>query len=261
LGIPIWCGLSFPGAAVDLGIVELWNVAIVAPGPRQEIRTGSPSRRRAKPRTVDCRISKCFDHKNVLLEAWKVQSRGRILTGERIMYSHPIASANCSIGVWCIDSVGTAWAFNDLAALAGDGSRLAPGERSTSSSSSIIGTSLLLGLFLFESLLFLACCLLRGRLVGSSNDRLGILLVFVDSPIKDVVILEPFSNEEITEDFSKVRVVGLVVESKRASVVEIDGELVGEATAEDFGRGGHLLFHDAVVLLFLGGSLQSLPWK
>ena len=97
-------------------------------------------------------------------------------------------------------------------------------------------------------------------LVGSGlSNGLSILLVLVDGPIEDVVILEAFTNEQITEDLAEVRVVGLVVEAKRASVVEVDGELVGEATAENLGGGGHLLLHDAVVLLLLSGSLQTLP--
>lgn len=97
-------------------------------------------------------------------------------------------------------------------------------------------------------------------LVGSSlSDGLSVLLVFVDGPVEDVVILEAFTDEEITEDLAEIRVVGLVVEAKRAGVVEVDGELVGEATAEDLGGSGHLLLHDAVVLLLLSGSLQALP--
>jgi len=90
---------------------------------------------------------------------------------------------------------------------------------------------------------------------------MGILLVLVHSPIEDVIVLEPFTNEKITEDLSEVRVIRLVIESQRASVVEIDGELVGETTAEDFGWGGHLLLHDTVILLLLGSSLKTLPWK
>jgi hypothetical protein len=73
--------------------------------------------------------------------------------------------------------------------------------------------------------------------------------------------LEALTNEEITEDLSEVGVIRLVVETKRTSVVEVDGELVGEATAEDLSWGGHLLLHDSVILLLLGGSLQSLPRK
>lgn len=98
-------------------------------------------------------------------------------------------------------------------------------------------------------------------LVGSLGDGLGVLLVLVDGPVEDVVVLEAFTDEEITEDLAEVRVVGLVIETERTGVVEVDGELVREATAKDLGRGGHLLLHDAVVLLLLGSSLESLPGK
>lgn len=91
------------------------------------------------------------------------------------------------------------------------------------------------------------------------SDCLSILLVFVDGPVKHVVILKAFTNEQIPEDFPQVAVVGLVVEPKRPGVVEVDGELVGEAAAKDFSRRRHLLLHDAVIFLFLGGSLQALP--
>ena len=93
------------------------------------------------------------------------------------------------------------------------------------------------------------------------GNGLGILLVFVDSPVEDIVILETLTNEEITEDLSKLRVVWLVIETEGTCVVEVDGELVGEASAENFSWGSHLLLHDAVVLLLLGGSLQPLPRK
>ena len=96
-------------------------------------------------------------------------------------------------------------------------------------------------------------------LVGSLGDGLGVLLVLVDGPVEYVVVLEAFTDEEIAEDLAEVRVVGLVIEAEGAGVVEVDGELVGEATAEDLGGGGHLLLHDAVVFLLLGGRLKTLP--
>ena len=121
--------------------------------------------------------------------------------------------------------------------------------RGCSSSSVGTGTSWLVILFLV------------GLLTSSLGDSLGILLVLVDSPIKDVVVLETLTDEQVTEDLSEVGVVWLVIESKRAGVVEVDGELVGEATAKHLGGGGHLLLHDSVVLLLLGRSLQALPRK
>jgi hypothetical protein len=102
---------------------------------------------------------------------------------------------------------------------------------------------------------------LLGLLLLSLSNGLGILLVLVDGPVEDVVVLEALTDEQITEDLAEVRVVGLVVEAEGSSVVEVDGKFVGESTAENLGRCGHLLLHDAVVLLLLGGSLETLPWK
>lgn len=98
-------------------------------------------------------------------------------------------------------------------------------------------------------------------LVGGLGDGLGVLLVLVDSPVEDIVVLEALTNKEIAEDLAEVRVVRLVVKTQRAGVVEVDGKLVGEATAEHLGGGGHLLLHDAVVFLLLGGRLKTLPGK
>lgn len=85
--------------------------------------------------------------------------------------------------------------------------------------------------------------------------------VFVNCPVEDVVILKPFSYEQIPEDLAEVGIIRLVIESQGASIVEVNGKFVGEATAKDLGRGGHLLLHDTIVLLLLGSSLQSLPRK
>src|SRR5690606_30453616 len=90
---------------------------------------------------------------------------------------------------------------------------------------------------------------------------LSILLVFVDGPVKDIVVLESLTDKQITEDLANIGIVRRVVEAERTSVVEVDGKLVGEAPAENLGGSGHLLLHDTVVLLLLGGSLQALPWK
>ena len=54
---------------------------------------------------------------------------------------------------------------------------------------------------------------------------LGGLLLLIDRPVKYVVIPESFAYKEITEDLSEIRVVGLLIEPKRAAIVEIDGEL------------------------------------
>lgn len=86
-------------------------------------------------------------------------------------------------------------------------------------------------------------------------------MVLVDGPVEDVVVLEALANKKITEDLAKVAVVGLVVEAKGTSVVQINGKLVGKPAAKDISGGSHLLLHDAVVLLLLSSSLQSLPGK
>lgn len=103
--------------------------------------------------------------------------------------------------------------------------------------------------------------LASNRGVGTSLGRASIQvsLVLIHSPVENVVVLEALPDEEVTEDLAEVAVVGLVIEAEGARVVEIDGELVREATAEDLGGGCHLLLHDTIVLLLLGGSLEALP--
>ena len=103
--------------------------------------------------------------------------------------------------------------------------------------------------------------LLHSRLIVACRNRLSILLILVDGPVKDVVVLESFTDKQVTEDLAKVRVIRLVIKTEGASVVQIDGKLIGESTAQDLGWGRHLLLHDAVILLLLGSSLQSLPGK
>ncbi len=103
--------------------------------------------------------------------------------------------------------------------------------------------------------------ILGGLVAGSLGNGLSILLILVDGPIKDVVILESLADKEITEDLTEIRVVRLVIKAERACVVQVDGELIREATAKNLSRSGHLLLHDAVILLLLGSSLQALPWE
>ena len=81
----------------------------------------------------------------------------------------------------------------------------------------------------------------------------------MDAPVEDIVVLVPFTDEEIPEEFPQVRVIGFVVEPQGPSVVQEDGELVREATAEKVRGSGHLLLHDPVVLLLLGCGLETLP--
>lgn len=162
---------------------------------------------------------------------------------EACLSSNPVASANSTVGVGGVDA-GTSSTLNHLAARAGDGVGLG-GALGGGSSAGGTGLLVVLGV----------------GLSGSLSNGLGVLLVLVDGPVEDIVVLEALTDEEVTEDLAEVAVVRLVVEAERAGVVEIDGELVGESTAENLGGGGHLLLHDAVVLLLLGSSLESLPGK
>ena len=61
------------------------------------------------------------------------------------------------------------------------------------------------------------------------------------------------------EEFANVRIVRFVIKAEHMSVFKEDAKFVGETTAEEISGGGHLLLHDAVVLLLLGGRLQALP--
>jgi len=81
----------------------------------------------------------------------------------------------------------------------------------------------------------------------------------LQGPVEDVIHLVTFTDEEVTEELLEVAVVGLVFEAEGAVVVEVGGELRGEALAEGFDGGGHLLLRDTVVLLLLGLSLETLP--
>ena len=96
-------------------------------------------------------------------------------------------------------------------------------------------------------------------LTSGLGDSLGILLVLVDSPIKNIVVLKALTDEQIAEDLAEIAVVWLIVEAERTSIVKVDGKLVGEATAQNVGRCCHLLLHNSIVLLLLGGSLETLP--
>ena len=42
-----------------------------------------------------------------------------------------------------------------------------------------------------------------------------------------MIVFKPILDEETTEDLAEVSVVGLLLESKRARVFKVDGELVG----------------------------------
>jgi len=158
------------------------------------------------------------------------------------MYSHPITTSHGTVGV---RSVVEGAAVNDLTTLAGDSTGLC----STAGSHGTSSRHALAALLVLSILVFLA----------GVHDHGGVLLVFVDGPVENVVVLERLANKEVTEDLTEVRVVGLVVKAQRAGVVQVDGKFVGESTAQDLGGGSHLLLHDAVIFLLLGSSLQALP--
>ena len=66
-----------------------------------------------------------------------------------------------------------------------------------------------------------------------------LLLARKDRPVKDVVVLKPFSDKQVAKQFAEVRVVGLVVEAERTAVIEVDGKFIGEASAEVLGGSSH----------------------
>lgn len=131
--------------------------------------------------------------------------------------------------------------FGNLAALAGNRTRLL-GSRAHGGANTL--TALLFGLSV---------------LLAGIDDHGSILLVLVDGPIEDVVVLERLADEQVPENLPQVGVVRLVIETQGAGVVEVNGKFIGQSSAENLGRGCHLLLHDTVVLLLLGGRLQTLP--
>jgi len=86
-----------------------------------------------------------------------------------------------------------------------------------------------------------------------------ILSVTLDTPIEDIVILITFANEQIAEELAEIGIIRLVIEAQSPCVIQENAKFVGESTAEEIGGGSHFLFHDTVILLLLGSSLQTLP--
>ena len=66
------------------------------------------------------------------------------------------------------------------------------------------------------------------------------------------------AREEVPEELAQVGVVGLVVKAQGAAVLEVGGELHGEALAEHLDGRRHLLLADLLVLLLFRQRLQSL---
>lgn len=107
---------------------------------------------------------------------------------------------------------------------------------------------------LLQLLLLLLLLLLFGHRVN-----LGVLRSLLNAPVEHVVILEALAHEQVSEELAKVRVVGLIIEAERSTAVEVDSHLRGEAPAKKLSWSCHLLLHDSIVLLLLGGGLKSLP--
>ena len=111
-------------------------------------------------------------------------------------------------------------------------------------------------------------------------------LLFQHGPVECVVVLGVERPEEDPVELAEVHVVRRLLEPQAAAVVEVHGELCGEALAQHLfikasqrmnsdlivlpimrlarlylNRRRHLLLADLLILLLLGGRLQTLPWK
>ena len=117
----------------------------------------------------------------------------------------------------------------------------------------------------------------------SRNTCSGLLLQH--RPVERVVVLVVERPEEDPVELAEVHVVRRLLEPQAAAIVEVHGELCGEALAQHLcilnsnhrkaivmgfrllrallylNRRRHLLLADLLILLFLGGRLQTLPWK
>ena len=118
----------------------------------------------------------------------------------------------------------------------------------------------------------------------SRNTGGGLLLQH--RPVEGVVVLVVERPEEDPVELAEVHVVRRLLEPQAAAVVEVHGELCGEALAQHLcilysqkmkadlivlpimrrarlylNRRRHLLLADLLILLLLGGRLQTLPWK
>jgi len=96
---------------------------------------------------------------------------------------------------------------------------------------------------------------------GASYSGTGCSLLLQHGPVEGVVVLVVQGSEEDPEQLPEIHVVWSLFEAETAAVVEIHGELGRETFAENFHWSRHLLLADLLVLLFLGGGLQSLPWQ
>jgi len=97
----------------------------------------------------------------------------------------------------------------------------------------------------------------RGR--GSPYGSAGSSLLLQHSPVEGVVILVVQRTEEDPKELPEIHVVWSLLKPQSTAVVEIHGKLCWETFAQNFYWGRHLLLTDLLVLLLLGGGLQSLP--
>lgn len=99
----------------------------------------------------------------------------------------------------------------------------------------------------------------RRRVVCLGRLLLLLLLHLAYCPVENVVILISFADKEVPEQLAQVGIVGFVIETERADVVEVDGEFLVKAAAQRIGGGGHFLLHDLVILFFLCAGADALP--
>lgn len=69
-------------------------------------------------------------------------------------------------------------------------------------------------------------------------------------PVVDIVVSVALTNHKFAKETTEMQVVRCVLKPESAGIVEKDAELRRKTEAEGFGRGGFLLFHDSVELLF-----------
>jgi len=110
-------------------------------------------------------------------------------------------------------------------------------------------------------LLFLNYLAPRDANLGRGSLSPVIASTTLDTPVENIIVLITFTDEKISEKFSQIGVIRFVIETKSPGVVQKYAEFVGEPTAEEVRRGGHLLFHDAIVFLLLCSSFETLPWQ
>lgn len=85
------------------------------------------------------------------------------------------------------------------------------------------------------------------------------MYVFEDSPIEDVVVLKSLADEQVAEEFAQVCVIRFIIKPQRPSIIQENSKLIRKPPAQNLRRSRHLLFHNTIIFLFLGGCLKALP--